>query len=66
MVIETKYNLVDEVWCLIKGKPFQMRITTYKFEGGNLICGVIDDMYRYFGLFEHVFYPTKEDLLKSL
>ena len=66
MKIETKYNIGQEVWLLIKGKPYKFTITSYKYEGGNLICGLVDDICRYFELPESVIFPTKEELLKSL
>lgn len=66
MKIETKYNIGDKVWCLIKGKPYKVTIASFKYEGGNLICGLIDDVCRYFELSEYNLFPTKEELLKSL
>lgn len=66
MKIETKYNIGQEVWLLIKGKPYKFTITSFKYEGGNIICGLVDDICRYFELPESVIFPTKEELLKSL
>lgn len=66
MTIKTKYNIGQEVWCLIKGQPYKVTITTYKYVNGNIICGLIDDVCRYFELSEYNLFPTEEELLKSL
>lgn len=66
MTIETKYNIGEEVWCLVKGKPYKVTITAYKLDGYNIIRGLIDDICRYFELPEYNLFPTKEELLKSL
>ena len=66
MTIETKFNIGEEVWCLVKGKPYKVTITAYKIDGYSIICGLIDDICRYFELSEYNLIPTKEELLKSL
>ena len=66
MTIETKYNIGQEVWCLVEGKPYKVTITAYKIDDYNIICGLIDDICRYFELSEYNLFPTKEELLKSL
>lgn len=66
MIIETKYNIGQEVWCLVKGKPYKVKITLYKLDGYNIICGLIDDICRYFELSEYNLFPAKGELIKSL
>ena len=66
MEIKTKYNIGEEVWCLVKGKPYKATITVYKIDGYNIICGLIDDICRCFELSEYNLFPTKEELIKSL
>lgn len=44
MTIETKYNIGEEVWCLVKGKPYKVTITAYKLD----LCGTTDDCDEYY------------------
>ena len=72
MTIETKYNIGDEVWCLIGGIPIPVVVVSisvvynkyYKsirYKLGEKIDGDIT-----ISLGESNLYPTKEELLKSL
>lgn len=71
MTIETKYNIGDEVWYAnIFGEPFKTKIYGIVAE----ILGNKAFISYYVGLNEEsfslkresVFFPTKEELLKSL
>jgi hypothetical protein len=65
MIIETKYNIGDEVWWTNGRQIFCGRV-----------CGIViwGDIYSYqvefekrlYNLFETSLFPTKEELLKSL
>jgi hypothetical protein len=70
MTIETKYNIGDEVWCILGGKARQGIISEIIFnQVGHTLIG-----YHYniqFGVSHGSFnepdiFPTKEELLKSL
>lgn len=71
MIIETKYNIGDDVWCAnFLGEPFQLKIygITIKILGDKTLISY------YVGLTEvsctlkkeSLLFPTKEELLKSL
>lgn len=71
MIIETKYNIGDEVWCAnVFGEPFQLKIYGIAIE----ILGKRTFISYYVGLNEvsstlkkeQLLFPTKEELLKSL
>jgi hypothetical protein len=68
MVIETKYNVGDEVWVVVGGKKRKLRI-----KGIASYCGHIHKSIKY--SFEEIFYiiadetdvfSTEEELRKSL
>lgn len=68
MTIETKYNIRDEVWFMFDGKPLNgkiARISDYTIkirvvfkDGKEYLFGRDIKGFKYF--------PTKEELLKSL
>ena len=72
MIIETKYNIGDEVWCLIVGIPipvivFGIRVVYDKYHKSiryNLREKIDGDIT--ISLSESVLFPTKDELLKSL
>ena len=72
MIIETKYNIGDEVWGIPNGKPVKLTIArmyvkvhkhkvsiSYEFDD-------INDDDRTYRLQESWLFSTKEELLKSL
>lgn len=71
MIIETKYNIGDEVWFIWENKAQSAKIVdiwniTIKPE--HLVTYQLDMMWRDAPLLfkEFALYPTKEELLKSL
>ncbi len=64
MIIETKYNIGDEVWVAALNKyPVYQRITKITILKGGVI------MYSFINIGdreEKYLFPTKEELLKSL
>lgn len=73
MVIETKYNIGDEVWGIPNGEPVKMPISRI-YVKIHRVSGVhisyefdsVDDTDRTYRLSEYMVFPTKEELLKSL
>lgn len=69
MVIETKYNIDDEVWAMVVGEPNQCRIT--RVDTVNI--GYCSRIEYYLETGENNFcvrteiavFPTKEELLNS-
>lgn len=41
MTIETKYNIGDEVWCLIKDEPRKFTVNFIKYERGTVYYGLM-------------------------
>lgn len=71
MRIETKYDIGDEVWIMILGECYQLRVvgistTTLKgYKSTNYYVSE-DGEDLSFTFEESVLFPTKEELLKSL
>lgn len=71
MTIETKYNIGDEVWMMLFGKPEEFVITGIeythhrKFIGCKYYIKSTDCEYEV-AIPEGLLFPTKEELLKSL
>lgn len=71
MTIETKYNIGDEVWVAVDGKPTQGKVRYI-----DAICSRLGSELRYairYGVisyeapyYEAAVFPTKEELLKNL
>ena len=77
MTIETKYNIGDEVWVILKNKAQKIRITgisTYAagtvMDGYYCVMEAKCDVRYYFAdgecCYESDCFPTKEELIKSL
>lgn len=66
MKIETKYDIGQEVWCLIKGEPYKVEVICIKFAYGQIYYDLLFDYVKVFELAEYALFPTKEELLKSL
>ena len=66
MKIETKYDIGQEVWCLIKGNPYKVEVICIKYAYDKIYYDLLFDYVKVFELAEYVLSPTKEELLKSL
>ena len=69
MKIETKYNIGDEVWFENRGKCYKVKVGVIRIEawrGGQLIRYQVNNNGVVVELREECFFPTKEELLKSL
>ena len=72
MTIETKYNIGDEVWFMSDNEICNAKITAihaHNDDTGLYITYSCDDTpvgQALNTLFERCFFPTKEELLKSL
>lgn len=71
MKIETKYNIGDEVWTVIKGKAVKEVVNMIHIHIGSYEnISYSFNSRRALGLFEPIeesnIFPTKEELLKSL
>lgn len=66
MKIETKYDIGQKVWCLIKGEPYKVEVICIKYAYGQIYYDLLFDSIKVFELAEYNLSPTKEQLLKSL
>ena len=77
MTIETKYNIGDEVWCILDNEVQHCEIIDIDITIAGKYCNAKDrfesviKMVEYKVSYGHIvaeykLYPTKEDLLKSL
>lgn len=75
MIIETKYNIGDDVWVKWKGEIYHTKIdgitidTFYKNDNKIIKTSIRYDMVIpevYLSYSERAVFPTKEELLKSL
>ena len=66
MKIETKYDMGDDVWCLIKGEPYKLNVICIKFAYGQIYYDLLFENVKIFELAEYNLFSTKEELLKSL
>jgi hypothetical protein len=69
MIIETKYNIGNEVWMhlgneCIHGKIIELRIYVRKKETREIYDVFVDD--ELVPMLGELLFPTKEELLKSL
>lgn len=65
MTIETKYNIGDEVWVKAGNEIYCGRIYCVAILG-DIYLYQVEFGNRLYHLFEHVLFPTKEELIKSL
>ena len=66
MKIETKYDIGQEVWCLIKGNPYKVEVICIKYAYGQIYYDLLSEKVKIFELAEYNLFSTKEELLKSL
>lgn len=66
MKIETKYDVGQEVWCLIKGKPYKVKVICIKYVCNKIYYDLLFDSTKVFELAEYNLFSNKEELLKSL
>ena len=66
MKIETKYDIGDEVWCLIIGEPYKLNVICIKFAYVQKYYDLSFDYVKVFELAENELIPTKEELLNNL
>ena len=70
MIIETKYNIGDEVWFMNDGEPTSeriVRIDVEQYERKQFVeCTVVLSDVILTSFYEQELFPTKEELLKSL
>lgn len=65
MIIETKYNIGDEVWWRDESKIFCGRVCCIVV-WGNIYSYQVEFEKRPYNLFEEILFPSYEELLKSL
>lgn len=65
MTIETKYNIGDEVWVKVQGKPTKFKVVGFYKPFAELLY-LIENDDTYIALEAKYLFPTKEELLKSL
>lgn len=71
MIIETKYNVWDEVWVAVQGAPTKGKVRGVNVRigrmGDKLYGRISYDVLSYeLPYVEEAVFPTKEELLKSL
>ncbi len=70
MKIETKYNIGDEVWVFLVGKPKKRKVgridTTTIGSYQRIIYFINNECHKPTIFYEYQLFPTKEELLKSL
>ena len=66
MKIETKYDIGDEVWGLIKGEPYKLNVICIKFAYGQIYYDLSFDYVKVFELADYELFHTKEELLNNL
>ena len=71
MTIETKYNIGDEVWIMVRGECYQLKVVGIRTNSLKYYKSIEyfvsedgDELSFTFG--ESELFPTKEELLKSL
>ena len=70
MTIETKYNIGDEVWLMVLGRPKKGQIgamTIWVLGDGDVeLKYSVEKSGFWYQRYESQLFPTKEELLKSL
>lgn len=72
MTIETKYNIVDEVWVEFLMRPTRMIVESIEFRKDENTESIwyfvvnLNDRQECYDANEFELFPTKEELLKSL
>lgn len=66
MIIETKYNIGEEVWTIVENKVCKYPILNISVKKPNQVIEVMYYIGNYEWRYEHEVFPTKEELLKSL